>query len=148
MGLIIRQARSADVPRIIALFTQDQADAILEAANMGVYEAAFDAIEAERDNGLFVGERDGRVVASYQLTFISRLSDHGRRQAVLADLQIAPDLAGQGLEERLLDDAKSRARAARCKVIQIVAQPEDAITGVIETAGFTALGTSYTQRLD
>jgi len=147
MSIIIREARRGDVPKIISLFIEDQADAILEAANMDVYEAAFDAMEAEGENMLIVGETGARIVASYQLTFISGLADHGARRAQVGALRVAADLAGQGIGGRMLEDARSRARAAGCRLIQIAAKPEEAAE-MMDGLGFTASGTSYRQRLD
>ena len=147
MSVIIRQARRSDVTRIVALFVEDEADAILEAVNIDAYEAAFDAMEAERDNLLIVGEMNARIVASYQVTFIAGLADHGARRAHVAALRVAPDMAGQGLEQKMLEDAKSRARAARCRLIQIGAMPEEAAE-LMERIGFTASGMTYRQRLD
>lgn len=144
MSIIIRQARRADVPKIIALFVEDEADAILEAVNIDAYEAAFDAMEAERETMLIVGEMNARVVASYQVSFLSGLADHGARRALVSALQIAPDLEGQGLEERMLEDARSRARAARCRLFDLVgAEGAD-----YDALGFTPSGTIYRQRLD
>lgn len=146
MAVIFRQARRADVPRIVALFVEDQADAILEAVNIDAYEAAFDAMEAETDNLLIVGEANARIVASYQLSCLSGLAQHGARVAQVAALRVAGDMAGQGLEERMLNDARTRAKAMRCRLMRIVAAPEaEAALGAL---GFTASGTIYTQRLD
>ncbi|TCO72104.1 GNAT family N-acetyltransferase [Rhodovulum euryhalinum] len=147
MAIIIRQARRAELGRIVGLFVEDQADAILEALNMDVYEVAFDAMEAERDNLLIVGEENGRIVACYQLACLSGLVDHGARRALVAGLRVAADRAGQGIEARMLEDAKSRARALRCRLIEIAEMPETA-ADLLDGLGFTASGTTYRQRLD
>jgi len=147
MAIIIRQARRAEIPRIVALFVEDQADAILEALNMDVYEAAFDAMEGEGDNLLIVAEENARIVACYQVSCLSGLADHGARRARVAGLRVAADRAGQGIEARMLEDAKSRARAMRCRLVELAAMPEEA-GEVLEGLGFTASGTTYRQRLD
>jgi len=148
MSVVIRQARRADIPGIVALFVEDQVDAILDGVNADVYDAAFDAIGTERENTLIVGEMDARIVATYQLIFFSGLGNLGLRRAQVAALRVASDLVGHGLEQKMIEDAKMRARSARCRLIQITAIREEIVMGMIEGAGFTASGTSYTQRLD
>ena len=74
-ALTFRRARRADVPAVLALLRDDALGALRETGNEASYLAAFDAMEAEAANHLIVGvDAAGRVVATYQLTFISGLS--------------------------------------------------------------------------
>ncbi|WP_172841062.1 GNAT family N-acetyltransferase [Rhodovulum sp. P5] len=148
MSLTARPARRADVLEITALFNDGTAGPGAVAVDVGPYEAAFDAMAAEPENHLIVGEMNARIVACCQLIFFSGLSNPGQRRAQVAALRVAPDMVGQGLEQQMIEDAKARARAAGCGLIQITAIREEIVMGMIEGVGFTASGTSYTQRLD
>ena len=85
-AVTIRRARSEDVERIAELImlgaaTQTMtAEAIREEARHPGYAAAFAEIEASRDNALFVAERDGAVVGTFQVTSIPGLVARGRKR--------------------------------------------------------------------
>ncbi|NDR59496.1 GNAT family N-acetyltransferase [Pseudoruegeria sp. M32A2M] len=90
-----------------------------ESADAAPYLAAFDAMQAEGGNLLIVGEIDGSVVATYQLTMISGLSLKAARRAQVESVRVASDRRGEGLGAALMQDAEARARAGGCALIQL-----------------------------
>lgn len=114
-----RPASRKDVSAIVALLRDDVLGATREVMELSVYLSAFDAMASEPHNRIFVGEIDGRIVATYQLTFISGLSLTALRRALVEGVRVASDLRGQGIGERLMMDAEARARAAGCSLIQL-----------------------------
>lgn len=116
--IAFRPATRADVPAVTALLADDVLGATREAADPAPYLAAFDAMQAEGGNHLIVGEADGRVVACYQITFISGLSLTATRRAQIEGVRVARDLRGQGAGAALIADAEARARAAGCGLMQ------------------------------
>jgi GNAT superfamily N-acetyltransferase len=114
-----RPATRADVPDVVGLLADDVLGAEREAADLSPYLAAFDAMQAEGNNILIVGERAGVVVASYQITFISGLSLRATRRALVESVRVAAALRGQGIGADLMKDAETRARAAGCGLIQL-----------------------------
>lgn len=74
--ITFRAARRDDLPAIVALLADDDInghrEAITEPLAAG-YIKAFDALEADGNNLLFVVEHDGVVVATAQLTFVPTL---------------------------------------------------------------------------
>ena len=151
MGEItFRRARRADVPAVLALLRDDALGALRETGNEASYLAAFDAMEAEAANHLIVGvDAAGRVVATYQLTFISGLSLRATRRAQMESLRVAADLRGQRLGERMMADAEQRARAAGCGLLQLTtnAARGDA-RRFYERLGFTASHIGYKRELN
>ncbi|MFN3292546.1 MAG: GNAT family N-acetyltransferase [Gemmobacter sp.] len=117
--IVWRLATRADVPAVVALLADDALGATREGRDAAPYLAAFDAMQAEGGNHLIVGELAGRVVATYQLTFISGLSLQATRRAQVESVRVAADLRGQGLGAALMADAEARARAAGCGLIQL-----------------------------
>nr|WP_237685021.1 GNAT family N-acetyltransferase [Szabonella alba] len=112
------------------------------AGDLTPYLAAFEAMQAEGTNHLIVGElrlppaappgtvdpgagmpgpggAAGRIVATYQLTFISGLSLRASRRAQIESVRVTADLRGQGLGAKMMADAEKRARAAGCALIQL-----------------------------
>ncbi|MBV0891776.1 GNAT family N-acetyltransferase [Paracoccus sp. Z118] len=117
--MIWRKATAADIPAIIALLSDDVLGQSRESADAAPYLVAFDAMAAEPTNHQIVGEDDGRVVACYQITFISGLSQQGARRALVEAVRVAPDLRGHGVGAALMADAEARARAEGCRMIQL-----------------------------
>lgn len=116
---VFREARVEDVAAVVALLTDDVLGRGRELGTIAEYEAAFLRMKSEGGNHLIVGEADGRVVATYQITFISGLSLRAARRAQVESVRVAVDLRGQGLGAALFADAEQRARAAGCTLMQL-----------------------------
>lgn len=119
MSVSFRHATRDDVAAVLALLRDDALGAQREGASEDTYLVAFEAMRAEGGNHLIVGELDGRVVATYQLTFISGLSLRATRRAQIESVRVASGLRGQGIGEAMLADAEARARAAGCGLVQL-----------------------------
>ena len=117
--IAFRPARREDVPAIITLLADDVLGQARESADPAPYLAAFDAMQAEGGNALIVGEQDGRVVATYQLTLISGLSLSAARRAQVEAVRVDASLRGQGAGAALMADAEARARAGGATLIQL-----------------------------
>lgn len=116
--LRFRPARREDVPAVVALLADDILGRSRETAGAEHYLAAFDAMEAEGNNHLIVAESESRVVACYQITFISGLSLSATRRAQIEGVRVADSHRGQGLGAALLEDAEARARTEGCALLQ------------------------------
>ncbi len=119
MSVTFRPARLEDVPAIVALLADDPLGAARESATLAPYEAAFARIAASADMHLIVGERQGRVVATYQLAIMPGLSNAGRTRATLEAVRVAAELRSQGVGALLVADAEARARAAGAGILQL-----------------------------
>ncbi|MCA1664865.1 MAG: GNAT family N-acetyltransferase, partial [Myxococcales bacterium] len=90
----IRAAVRADVPAIVALYADDVLGAARETPDaLDVYYAAFDRIDGE----LLVGDIDGVVVATLQLTMIQQLSARGGTVAQIEAVRVVRERRSQGL---------------------------------------------------
>lgn len=118
-ALTFRPATRADVPAIMALLADDVLGRDRESADLSVYLASFDAMQAEGGNALFLGEVDGRVLATYQLTIMSGLSLSAARRAQIEAVRVHASLRGQGAGAALMADAEARARAAGATLMQL-----------------------------
>jgi GNAT superfamily N-acetyltransferase len=122
-----RTARREDVATIVDLLADDPLGAKRErAADLGVYEAAFEAVEASPDNEIIVGEVDGVVVACLQLTFIPGLGRSGVLRAQIEAVRVASPARGRGLGERLMRHAIACARERGCGLVQLTSDKERA----------------------
>lgn len=117
-----RLATVADLPAILALLADDaiaRERSGYTAEPTPAVRAAFDEITADPNNELLVGERDGEVVATLQLTYIPGLSRGGMRRALVEAVRVRADLRGQRIGEQLMENAMARARARGCGLMQL-----------------------------
>ncbi|MCA0271060.1 MAG: GNAT family N-acetyltransferase [Proteobacteria bacterium] len=134
-----REARREDVAAVVALLADDDLGAKRETGALSGYLAAYDAMRAEGANHLIVGERAGRIVATYQITFITGLSLRATRRAEIEGVRVRGDLRGQGVGADLMADAEARARAAGCGLIQLTSNAtRERARRFYERLGFTA----------
>ncbi len=119
MALIFRDATRADVAGIVAMLADDSLGQGREGSDPAPYLAAFDEIAANPAHHLIVGELDGRLVASCQLTLLAGLSRKGARRALLEAVRTVSDLRGQGIGAALMAEVEARAKAAGATVLQL-----------------------------
>ena len=137
----IRRAVREDVPAIVALYADDVLGKSRETPDaLDAYFAAFDRLDGE----LYVGELDGAVVATLQLTIIQQLSARGGKVAQIEAVRVAQALRSRGLGAELVRDAVERARAAGCARVQLTSnsQRRDAHR-FYERLGFVASHTGF-----
>lgn len=117
--MFFRPATEDDIAQVVALLGDDLLGRTRETQDLSAYRAAFAAMQAESENHLIVGEKDGQVGACYQITFITGLSLTATRRAQVEGVRIASHLRGQGYGVLLFEDAEARARAAGCTLLQL-----------------------------
>ena len=148
MTILFREAQRADVPMIVALLVDDQLGGTRENDSMDMYLAAFDRLHHEHGNTLIVGEADGRIVATYQLTVITGLSLRAARRAQIESVRVASDLRGQGIGALMFADAEARARDAGCSLIQLTMNKDRTDTArFYQRLGFTPSHIGYKREL-
>ncbi len=112
--LLIREARPGDLPALVALFAADalggHGDTTApEAADS--YRTAFAAIAADPRAQLYVAEKDGRVVGTFQLVFVTSLPGRGAKRALIEAVQVDESLRGQRIGEAMVRFAMATAAA-------------------------------------
>ncbi len=121
-GLVIREARRADLPAIVALFAADavggHGDTTDPAALPGYLEA-FDRIAASPADRLFVGLLDGEVVGTFQVTLTPMMVGRGRLVLTIEGVQTRADRRGRGIGAAMMREAVAIARAAGADMVQL-----------------------------
>jgi len=121
-GVSFRRATVADLPALLRLLVDDavaQARGGYTAEVTAAVRLAFDEIERDPSNELWLGEGDGEVVAMLQLTLIPGLSRGGMKRALVEAVRVRADLRGQRIGEALMHHVEQRAKAAGCGLIQL-----------------------------
>lgn len=111
-GLLIREARPADLEAVVDLLREDVIREVDESdVPVSAYAAAFTEICAEPHQQLLVGERDGQVVATAQLAWVRQLTYVGGLMCQVESVRVRSDLRGQGLGHELMCHVIEQARA-------------------------------------
>ena len=148
MTVTFREATLRDVPAVVALLRDDHLGADREADDPALYDAAFAAMQAEGNNTLIVGEEDGRIIATFQMTCITGLSLRATRRAQIESVRVATDLRGQGIGQALMEEAERRARAAGCGLVQLTTNAtRDRARAFYEALGYTPSHVGYKKTL-
>lgn len=119
LSVIFRDARREDVAQIVALLADDLLGQAREGADLPAYLAAFDRIAETNVHQILVGELNGQVVATCQLTILHGLSRNGLTRALVEAVRVAPDLRSMGVGEGLMAEAERRAIASGAGLMQL-----------------------------
>jgi GNAT superfamily N-acetyltransferase len=102
--VIVREAVRDDLPAIVRLLREDVIREIDESeVPPEAYTTAFDEITADAHQQLLVGEVDGTVVATAQITWVRHLTYVGGLMCVVESVRVRSDLRGRGLGRRLME---------------------------------------------
>lgn len=134
-----REAVRADVATIVALLEDDMLGATRECKELDPYLSAFDEMQTEEGNRIFVAEMNGEIVATYQITVFNGLSLKAARRAQMESLRVARPHRGKGIGQQVMDHAVAQAREAGCTLIQLTSNEARArARAFYEGIGFTA----------
>jgi GNAT superfamily N-acetyltransferase len=119
-----RSAERIDVPAILQLLADDD---ITRSRGYGVVPeevdaatwAAFEAIDADPNNELIVGDDGGEVIATCQLTFTPGLSRGGAWRMTIEAVRVRADRRSGGIGRNLMAYAMDRARDRGCRIVQL-----------------------------
>ena len=122
----LRHATAADLPAIVQLLADDSMGAGRERTeDMGPYERAFEAIDADPSHLLIVGElisaggAAGPVVATFQLSFLPGISRQGAWRSQIEGVRVADSLRGQGIGNVMVRWAIDESRRRGCALMQL-----------------------------
>ena len=125
---VLRRAAVADVPYIVKLLADDALGATRDGADgaeeLHSYVRAFEAIDADPAHLLLVGEADGRVVATMQLSFLPGLARRGALRAQIEAVRVRADLRGSGLGATLVSWAIGEAQRRGCALVQLTSDKQ------------------------
>ncbi|MCA8878912.1 MAG: GNAT family N-acetyltransferase [Rhodobacteraceae bacterium] len=145
----MRAACRADVAAVVGLLS-DGAGALAERPkDLTAYHGAFDRMQVETGNRVYVGEIGDEVVATYQFAIICGLSLRAARRAQIESVRVRRDLRGRGLGRALMADAETRARAAGCTLLQLTSSAVRAeAQRFYVSLGFTASHVGFKKPLE
>lgn len=108
----IRPAKRGDLSAIVRLFADDELHVAQSSGPVTLsdgHQAAFDAIERDPNNQVYVAERAGEVVGTFQLTFIRQLSFGGCLVAQVESVYVAASARSHGVGATMMGFARGEA---------------------------------------
>jgi GNAT superfamily N-acetyltransferase len=135
----VREATADDLEAVIALQREDVIREVHEDdVPVSAYRVAFDEITADAHQRLLVGELDGEVVATAQVTWVRRLTYVGGEMGIVESVRVRSDLRGRGLGETLMRHVLDLARARGAVRVELTTNAQrDAARRFYERLGFT-----------
>lgn len=139
----IRKAEKRDVIDIVSMLADDKLGQLRERFEEplpALYYEAFDNIQQDNNQELMVVEdEDGKVIGTFQLSFIPYLTYQGGVRAQIEAVRIHKDKRGTGLGKEVFEWAIHRARERGAHLIQLTTDKKrpDALR-FYEKLGFTA----------
>ena len=119
----LREAVVDDVPSIVGLLAADQLGSARDGADpvdgFAPYLRAFEALNTDPSHVLLVGDADGRVVATMQLSLIPGLARRGALRAQIEAVRVHADLRGTGIGGAMIGWAIDEARRRGCALVQL-----------------------------
>lgn len=118
--VVLRRAVATDVAGIVDLLAADQLGAGRDGGDLAPYLAAFAAIDADPAQLLVVAVDDqGRLAATFQLSFIPGLARRGSLRAQVEAVRVAPGRRGGRLGRAMITWAVDEARRRGCTLVQL-----------------------------
>lgn len=128
VNLKFRKAKLADVPKIVALLSDDVLGEKRENFTFPLpqpYISAFHAIEQDSNQALMVVENEQhKIVASFQLTFIPSLTHQGSLRAQIEGVRVCREDRSKGYGNQLFQWAIEYAKTKGAKILQLTSDKQ------------------------
>ena len=143
MNVSIRQATTADLAGVLALYAQPDLDdgKVLSEAEARKIFAQFAHYPNYR---LFVAVDDQAVVGTFALLVMHNLAHRGTPSAIAEDVVVAKARQGQGIGRQMMAHAADQARAAGCYKLALSSnRKRKEAHAFYESLGFAQHGLSF-----
>jgi GNAT superfamily N-acetyltransferase len=118
----IREARSSDVAALVAIFAADELGGHGDTTApeiFGKYLRAFERIASSPDQTLYVADRDGQVVGTFQTMVVTSLIGRGSSSMIIEAVQTRGDMRGQGIGAQMIEFAIAEAKRRGLRLVQL-----------------------------
>jgi GNAT superfamily N-acetyltransferase len=124
-GITIRPAARTDLERVASLILMGAASQTMTPQEIAAevchpsYAQAFAELEASLCSTVFVAEREGAVIGTYQVTLTPGLAARGRKRAKVESVHVAPQCRGQGIGAIMMDHAVAFAKQQGAGLVEL-----------------------------
>jgi GNAT superfamily N-acetyltransferase len=122
LPILIRTAREDDLTALVALFAADLVGGHGDTAAPDAfpdYLKAFRTIEASLDQTLYVAEREGEVVGTFQTMITTSLTGRGSSSMIIEAVQTRSDMRGHGIGALMIEFCIDEAMRRGVRLVQL-----------------------------
>ncbi|HEX5986294.1 MAG TPA: GNAT family N-acetyltransferase [Nocardioides sp.] len=137
--LLVRDARPDDLEAVVALLREDVIREVDETeVPVSAYASAFTEILADTHQQLLVGDADGEIVATAQLSWLRRMTYVGGLFCVVESVRVRSDLRSRGYGAALMREVERLARERGGARIELTTNAQrDRARAFYERLGYT-----------
>ncbi|WP_221105788.1 GNAT family N-acetyltransferase [Rhizobium lentis] len=120
--ILIREACKEDLPALVALIAADALGGHGDTTDpeaFSDYARAFAVIEASPNQTLYVAERRGEVVGTFQTMLTTSLTGRGASAMIIEAVQTRADMRGQGIGNAMIEFAITEAKGRGARLVQL-----------------------------
>ncbi len=121
--MTIRLANAEDVHALVALFAADALGGhgdTTDPAYSGDYEQAFRRISESPNDSLYVAERGGTIVGTFQITFTTTMTGRGSLKATIEAVQVLGTERSRGIGSAMLVHAIDVCHTEGVSLVQLM----------------------------
>lgn len=147
MELTYRTATEADLPFLDELAAEDEVGSARDPLRPDHAEQALEglrAIAADPNHTLYVVERGGEPVGSFQLSFLPGVARKGAWRGQIESVRVRAALRGQGIGEAMMRWAVALCEERGCAIVQLTSDASrEAAHRFYERLGFVPSHTGF-----
>jgi GNAT superfamily N-acetyltransferase len=120
--IVVREAREDDLIALIILFAADALGGHGDTRAPEAYPEylkAFRTIQASPDQTLYVAEREGVVVGTFQAVITTSLIGRGSSSMIIEAVQTRDDVRGQGIGALMIEFCITEAKRRDARLVQL-----------------------------
>ncbi len=143
MNINIRKATRQDIPIILTLYTELEAE---DAPRLNLLDAEdiFSKINSYPNYALYIAERDEEIIGTFALLIMDNLAHLGAPAGIVENVVIHPQMQGQGLGKIMMEYAMEICEEAGCyKLVLSSHIKRERAHQFYESLGFEKYGYSF-----
>lgn len=120
--LHIREAQESDIAVLVAIYAADEIGGhgdTTDAEAHDDYRRAFRSIQSSSNETLYVAEKDGEIVGTFQTVILTKLIGRGGVSMVIEAVQTRPDMRGQGIGAVMIHYCIEEAKRLGVNTVQL-----------------------------
>ena len=145
--LTYRMATAADLPFLDRLAAEDDIGSARDAMRADHARQALEglrAITADPNHALYIAERAGEAVGSFQLSFLPGVSRRGAWRGQIESVRVTASARGEGIGEAMMLWAVARCRDRGCGIVQLTSDRQrEGAHRFYERLGFVPTHTGF-----
>jgi len=142
MKIEIREATEKDLPDILSLFKQPDVDQ--NVLSIKKAQGIFNHIKNYPNYKIYVAEEDEKLVGTFSLLVMDKLSHMGAKSGIVEDVVVHPDWQGRGVGKKMMQFAMDQCKESGCYKLMLSSNIKRELAHQFyEKLGFKKHGYSY-----